>query len=438
MSTLKELIYDNKAEETTTEEEGFYSQLIDKVREYLSQHYSEELALSITDIDKADTIKSIIKIFVEENNEYVKGYSLNDLTDMLYRDMIGFSFLEKYIKDADIEEICCNSFDNIEIITPQGRFNVSDKFSSPLTATNMLKKMVRLSGDIIDESQPITESYIANGVRVSGIIPPIIDKEAGAASTIRKQKMAKVTKQELINLGTATNEMLDFMVFCVEHGVSMGFAGKTSSGKTTDIAFILNAIDDNKRIFSIEETREINFSGKNSVIATRTRKSANKALNIDMNDLLRTALRFTPDIICVAEMRGAEAMAAQEASRTGHTVITTFHAENAQQAYDRILSMCQMSDTRIPSDFLLRFIVNAFPIMVFKSKLMDGSRKVIEIVEAVGIENNNVVVKMLYQYNYDTECFEKVNSISDNLIKKMMINGATKASINRFIGGGKK
>ena len=111
---------------------------------------------------------------------------------------------------------------------------------------------------------------------------------------------------------------------------------------------------------------------------------------MDMNDLLRKAMRFSPDIIAVAEMRGAEAMVAQEAARTGHTVVTSLHANSARKAYNRILSMCQMSGTNINTEILLGFIVEAFPVMVFKRQLPDGTRRMMEIVEATGIREGTV------------------------------------------------
>lgn len=164
---------------------------------------------------------------------------------------------------------------------------------------------------------------------------------------------------------------------------------KTGSGKTTDISFLLNAADRSKRIYTIEETRELdlfsedeNGFAQNRVIHTCTRPSDMDNADIDMNDLLRKALRFSPDIIAVAEMRGAEAMVAQEAARTGHTVVTSLHANSARKAYNRILSMCQMSGTAINTNILLGFVVEAFPIMVFKRQFADGIRRIMEIHEA--------------------------------------------------------
>lgn len=139
---------------------------------------------------------------------------------------------------------------------------------------------------------------------------------------------------------TASKDELDFLTMGGNHGVSMGFSGKTKSGKTTDISFLLNSIEISNRIYTIEETRELDLiqeDGEGKVVSRVvhfcTREGKEKNMTIDANKLLRHALRWSPDIICVAEMRGAEAMAAQEAARTGHTVVTSLHANNARACY---------------------------------------------------------------------------------------------------------
>jgi len=156
--------------------------------------------------------------------------------------------------------------------------------------------------------------------------------------------------------------------------------------------------------------------------------------DVDMNDLLRKAMRFSPDIIAVAEMRGAEAMVAQEAARTGHVVVTSLHANSARKAYGRILSMCQMSGTNISTAVLLGFVVEAFPIMVFKRQFPDGTRRVIEIVEACGIRGGMVQAHTLYHYepHGESDEFVRTCSISDALASVLRENGAEQTDINRF------
>jgi pilus assembly protein CpaF len=236
---------------------------------------------------------------------------------------------------------------------------------------------------------------------------------------------------------TATPEMLDFLSLCVNHGVSVGLAGKTGSGKTTDISYMLGAADRSKRIYTIEETRELDLfsvddqgNAQNRVIHTCIRPSDMENADVDMNDLLRKAMRFSPDIIAVAEMRGAEAMTAQEAARTGHVVVTSLHANSARKAYGRILSMCQMSGTNISTNILMGFVAEAFPVMVFKKQMPDGTRRIMEIVEATGVKDGVVQARTLFRFEGGK--FVKTGSISDNLADTLLENGAEPAAISGF------
>ena len=383
--TFRELAYENQ--NTPPQEKNAYEIILDQARTYLSKTHAEELAESITEKKSADTVKRIIGEYIDKYHLRLDGFSIQQLSDKLYGDMVGFGFLDKYIADDEIEEINGNSWRDIEIITRTGWKKVSERFLSPKHAEDTLRKMVRLGGLILDGTNPIVDSYITQGIRISAMIPPVADRRCGVVFSIRRQRLAKVTQEQIVKWNTATPEMLEFLSLCINHGVSIGIAGKTGSGKTTDISFLLNAADRNKRIYTIEETRELDLfsedeEGKtqNRVIHTCTRPSDMQNADIDMNDLLRKALRFSPDIIAVAEMRGAEAMVAQEAARTGHTVVTSLHANSAKKAYNRILSMCQMSGTNISTSILMSFVIEAFPVMVFKRQFPDGTRRIMEIV----------------------------------------------------------
>jgi pilus assembly protein CpaF len=351
--------------------------------------------------------------------------------------MAGFGFLDKYIADPDIEEINGNSWRDIEIVTRSGWRKIPERFISPQHAEDTLRKMVRLGGLVLDGTNPIVDSYITQGIRISAMIPPVTDRRSGAVFSIRRQRMAKVSKSQLVKWHTATPEMLDFLVMCVNYGVSIGFAGKTGSGKTTDIAFLLNAANKNSRIYTIEETRELDLYNvddqghtQNRVIHTCIRPSDMENADVDMHDLLRKAMRFSPDVIAVAEMRGAEAMTAQEAARTGHVVVTSLHANSARKAYGRILSMCQMSGTQISTSILMGFVAEAFPVMVFTKQMPDGTRRFMEIVEATGLKDGAVQAHTLFRF--DNGKFVQAGGISDNLADTLMENGADMTSIIRY------
>lgn len=440
MKTFREIVYDKQTEKPRVQSE--YETILDETRTYISQNHADTLAQSITQKPALGSVKDLIKEYIESRNLRIEEMSMQQLTDRIYGDMAGFGFLDKYIADDEIEEINANSWRDIEVVTKSGWRKMPDRFLSPQHAEDTLRKMVRLGGLVLDGTNPIVDSYITEGIRVSAMIPPVADRRSGVVFSIRRQRMARVTKEQLAKWQTATPDMLDFLTLCINHGVSIGIAGKTGSGKTTDISFLLNTADKNKRIYTIEETRELDLfsededgNTQNRVIHTCTRPSEMKNADVDMNDLLRKALRFSPDIIAVAEMRGAEAMVAQEAARTGHTVVTSLHANSAKKAYNRILSMCQMSGTNISTNILIGFVAEAFPIMVFKRQFPGGTRRIMEIAEATGVKNGTVETSTLYRFEMQNEGkgkFIKVNGVSDSLSDLLRENGAANAVVDRF------
>ncbi len=435
--TLRELAYEKQ--KAVTQEKDAYEAVLEQVRTDISKDHAETLARSVTEKSASEAVKRLIGEYVTAHQLRVGGMSAQALADRLYGDMAGFGFLDKYISDPDIEEINGNSWRDIEIVTRSGWHKAPERFLSPQHAEDTLRKMVRLGGLVLDGTNPIVDSYITQGVRISAMIPPITDRRSGAVFSIRRQRMARITKQQLVEWRTAAPEMLDFLTLCINYGVSVGLAGKTGSGKTTDISYLLGAADTNKRIYTIEETRELDLfstddqgNAQNRVIHTCIRPSDLPNADVDMNDLLRKAMRFSPDIIAVAEMRGAEAMTAQEAARTGHVVVTSLHANSARKAYGRILSMCQMSGTNISTNILMGFVAEAFPIMVFKRQFPDGTRRIMEIVEATGVRDGVVQAHTLYRFEAETGKFMQVGGVSGGLADTLLENGASVATVAKL------
>jgi len=437
--TFRELVYEKQ--NAAPQEKDAYETMLEQVRDFITQLHADTLAQSITEKSAMESVKRLIGEYVASHHLHMDGFSMQQLADRLYGDMAGFGFLDRYIADDDIEEINGNSWRDIEIVTRTGWRKIPERFLSPQHAEDTLRKMVRLGGLVLDGTCPIVDSYITEGIRVSAMIPPVADRRSGVVFSIRRQRMARVTKQQLVEWRTATPEMLNFLTLCINHGVSIGFAGKTGSGKTTDISFLLNSVTSDMRIYTIEETRELDLfsvdadgNAQNRVIHTCIRPSDMQSADVDMNDLLRKAMRFSPDVIAVAEMRGAEAMVAQEAARTGHTVVTSLHANSARKAYNRILSMCQMSGTSIATNILMSFVIEAFPIMVFKKQAQNGVRRIMEIVEAVGLQDGTVQANTLFRFESHEETgeFIRVNGISDSLADTLRENGADKAAVDRF------
>jgi len=422
-----------------------YEEALNLVKDLICQNHSRELSALADDHQAENTVKGLIKKYIHEKGLAVRGYlNLEDLVDKLYDDMAGFAFLSKYIYNDEIEEINANAWNDIEVVTARGWYKLDEHFISPQHSIDVAKKMAKLGGVIVDGSCPVGDSYIAKGIRISVLIPPVVDEENGAVFSIRRQRIGNFTLEELVEMGTATREELEMLIFFIQNGISVGIAGATGSGKTTDIEFFIRHIPDRLRVFSIEDTRElslqrVDYTGKirNRVVQAKTRPSEIPRSNITADILLKTALRFNPDIIIPAEMRGPEALIAQEAGRTGHTIITSLHATTALAAYTRILTMCMSSGTRLSEDIMMKLIIEAFPIMVFKKQLADKSRKYMRIIEAEDYRNGKIVGRTLYKFLVTgrelTEDGKRIKKITGSHVRVSPISNAL---ANRLLENG--
>lgn len=428
-------------------------EVLKEVQEYISSKYSSLIS------DKADEqkeqIKSYISKYLIDYGLVVDGYTFDELVDRLYSEMAEFSFLTKYLFAKDVEEININSWKDIKITYANGDIIASDeRFNSPGHAVDVIRRLLHKSGMILDYSQPMVRGHLANNIRITVFGYPVTDRDKGIAASIRIVNPQKLERADFIRNGTATAEMLDFLALILRYGVSVCVTGATSSGKTTLMSWLLSTIPDEKRIFTIEnDCREFDLIKEdrngnivNNVIHTVTRYSDDEKQNIDQEKLLEYALTSNPDIICVGEMKSAEAFAAQEAARTGHAVITTTHANSCEATYYRMVTLCKQKYD-INDRTLYNLVTEAFPIVMFVKKLEDKTRKIMEITECEILPDGSRKIRTLFRFNVSGNQalddgvrvigeFEKVCDISKNLQKRLLENGMPGKTLAQFITGG--
>lgn len=436
---------------TSAENAGTYKEVLDKIRHVISHNHSAELINVMYSDEAKEKLKNLIVRYLNQNKLSVaECKNISELADKIYEDMAGFGVLSKYLTDPAVEEININAWNSIEVIYPDKIIMLDETFINADDCMDKIKKMVWLGGSIIDGSNPKVDSFIGEGIRISAIIPPCVDKKTGGVASIRRQKKNVITRNLMIEYGSATDEELDFLSLCVNNGVSLAIAGSTGSGKTTDLSYLIECLDAQKRVYTIEDTRELNIAKVNSkgimenrVVQTVTKDGVNP---VTMDDLLKEALRFHPDVIIPAEMRGTEALTAVEAGRTGHTIISTLHANSAIDAYNRILSMCVSTGVRLSESKLLEFILEAMPLILFKRQLPDGRRVYDEIFEGQSVENGRVIGKTIYKYEikenvYDSDgsiqkvigVHKQVNKMSPELLARLKYGGASEEMLRCFM-----
>lgn len=427
-----------------------FSLVLKEVQEHISKNYS----ILITDQnleDAKEQMKRYIGKYVMDKRIAVKGLNGQELIDALYTEMAEYGFLTKYIFGQGIEEIDINSWQDIEVQYSDGRNEKLDEhFDSPEHAINVIRRMLHVSGIVLDNASPAVLGHLSKNIRIAVLKTPLVDEDVGIAASIRIVNPQSMQKEDFVSSGTATEQMLDFLSNLIRYGISVCVAGATSSGKTTVLGWLLTTIPHNKRIYTIENgSRELDLvrfkNGRviNSVIHTITRDSENEKQKIDQIALLDMALRFNPDIAVVGEMRGAEANAAQEAARTGVAVLTTIHANSCEATYRRMVSLCKRA-VDMTDETLMGYVTEAYPIIVFCKQLENKERRMMDIMECEILADGSRKYRTLFQYiitenrmdedgKFIIEGYhEQEQSISQSLSKRLLENGMPLEMIERM------
>ncbi|MDD4509332.1 MAG: ATPase, T2SS/T4P/T4SS family [Oscillospiraceae bacterium] len=452
MNKLNDIFFAQTVAEGVT-----YESVLADVQRYFTENHASTIAGEGDSVRAAELLRELIAQYIIKRKYSVEGLTNEGLTARLYEDMAGYSFLNKWIYMPDVEEVNINAYDDIEVIESSGRsIKIPDKFSSPQQAVDVVRRMLTSCGMVIDDTMPSVIGYLDKNIRISVDKAPIVDADVGVNASIRIVNQQTVTREKLLASGSATEEMLDFLNACIRYGVSVCIAGATGSGKTTIMAWLLSRVPYNRRLITLEEgSREFSLIVKdengqtlNSVVHLLTRPHENPQMNIDQSFLLERILRKHPDVIGVGEMRSArEALAAAEASRTGHTVVTTIHSNSAAQTYLRMMTLAKTHNA-IDDETLMRIMVEAYPIVIFTKQLEDRSRKITEIIEGEDFAGGDLRFRSLYSYEVADNITDeqgqsrvigrhkKSGNISDTLKKRLLDNGISHRELDQFVKEG--
>ena len=445
-----------------SEKKRSFSDVLNEVQSYISSKYSALVIDGINNINSGnDEVKQQVKRYIGkyllDYKIAVEGLTQNELIDKLYTEMAEFSFLTKYIFGTGIEEINLNSWDDIEVQYSNGNnVKLDEKFESPDHAINVVRRMLHVSGMVLDNTSPAILGHLSKNIRIAVLKTPLVDEDVGVAASIRIVNAQKLQKEDFLRSGTATDEMMELLSALVRYGVSTTVAGATSSGKTTLTGWLLSTIPDDKRVFTIENgSRELDLvkrdeNGKiiNKVVHTITRESEDKNKSVTQDDLLDMSLRFHPDYIVVGEMRSSEADSAQEAARTGHTVITTIHSNSCESTWRRMVTLCKRKYPNVDDKVILNLVTEAFPIVVYAKQLENKQRRIMEIMECEIKPDGRREYHSLYQYKISENrmedgkfivkgTHEKVEEISRSLQRRLLENGMPQGELNVLLKGGK-
>jgi pilus assembly protein CpaF len=261
----------------------------------------------------------------------------------------------------------------------------------------IIDRIILPLGRRVDPDSPAVDARLPDGSRVNAVIRPVsID---GPCITIRKFRKDKLSIQQLIEYGSLTPNMGEFIRACVLAHLNIVISGGTGSGKTTLLNVLSSFIPEGERIVTIEDAAELQLQ-QDHVLRLETKVANTDGRGaVTIRDLVRNSLRMRPDRIVVGECRGGEALDMLQAMNTGHDgSLTTLHANSPRDALSRLETMVLMAGMELPLKVVRQQISSAVDLIIQQTRLKDGSRKVTAITEVVGMEGDTVVLTDVFKF----------------------------------------
>ena len=314
----------------------------------------------------------------------------------LYNSIRKLDILSDLLEDDSISEIMINGPDTI-FVEKNGVIERSGKsFESTEKLMTVLQQIVS-ANRLLNDTNPIADVVLPDGSRVNIVLSCVsLD---GTAVTIRKFPKERLDMEKLITKGTLDRVTADFLSLLVRAGYNIFISGATSSGKTTFLNALSDFIPKDERVITIEDAAELRLEGIENLVRLEVRNANVEGNNsITIKDLIRTSLRMRPDRIIVGEVRDEAAIDMLAAMNTGHDgSISTGHANSVRDMLLRLESMVLMG-AELPIRAIRQQISAAVDIVVHLGRLRDRSRRVLEISEVVGMEEDEIRLNTLYSF----------------------------------------
>jgi pilus assembly protein CpaF len=319
------------------------------------------------------------------------------LVEEMIHDVTGLGPLEPLLQDETITEVMVNGPSHIYIERGGKIQRVDTVFLNDEHVLRIIDRIIAPLGRRIDESSPRVDARLPDGSRVNAIVEPL--SLVGPVITVRKFSAKPFTVDDLIRFGTATPEMFDFLRACIAARLNVFVSGGTGSGKTTTLNVLSSFIPNDERIVTIEDAAELQLRQEHVVTLESRPANIEGEGEITIRHLLRNALHMRPDRIIVGECRSGEALDMLQAMTTGHDgSLSTGHANSTNDMLRRLETMILMTGYELPLRAIREQIASAIDLIVHTARLKDGTRKIVNITEIYGIEDDEILTQDIFTF----------------------------------------
>ena len=352
-------------------------------------------------VDSTQARQAVAGVVKEIIGEQKVPLSMNEqqkVQEDLLDEVFGLGPLEPLLRDPKISDILVNGKDRVFIERGGVLEKTDTTFRDDRHLMQIIDRIVSRVGRRVDESSPMVDARLPDGSRVNAIIPPLaLD---GPTLSIRRFGTGPIAANQLVELQSVTVEMIEMLAAAVRSRISILVSGGTGAGKTTFLNILSQYIPKNERLVTIEDAAELQLAQEN-IVRLETRPPNIEGVGaIRQRQLLINSLRMRPDRIIIGEVRGEEAFDMLQAMNTGHEgSMTTIHANTPRDALSRLESMVAMTNLNLPERTVRQQIASAIAIIVQVSRLSDGTRKVVNISEITGMEENVISMHEIFTFN---------------------------------------
>jgi pilus assembly protein CpaF len=375
---------------------NFQQLKVDLHRTLLSKMDLEKLS-TVNNGKAVQTVSLLIQDIIANEKVPLSAIEKDKLQTDLIDEIFGLGPLEPLLKDHSISDILVNNR-NLVYIERRGRLEkVNVRFRDDSHLMQIIERIVARVGRRVDESSPMVDARLLDGSRVNAIIPPLaLD---GPALSIRRFGTSPLTAEQLLETQSISPEMLEVLKAAVRARISILISGGTGAGKTTFLNMLSKYIPESERLVTIEDAAELQIQQENVVrLETRPPNVEGKGA-VRQRQLLINCLRMRPDRIIVGEVRGDEAFDMLQAMNTGHEgSMTTIHANTCRDALSRLESMVAMSNLSLPDKAVRQQMASAIGIVVQISRMSDGTRKVVNVAEITGMDQEVISMQDIFTF----------------------------------------
>lgn len=391
--------------------------------------YKEDILVAMRNIVDFDTvihkdqgslleyIHQRFKILAIELGMNIPYESFKKIYYYLCRDFIGFNETDPLLRDYFVEDIECNGAETPVYLVHRIFRNLKTNlvFNDLSVLESFVEKLAQRCGKYISYAKPILDGSLPDGSRVNATYTKDITSK-GPTFTIRKFTKTPWTPPQLLAFRTLSPEILAYLWILVQYQMNFLIVGGTSSGKTTLLNAVAFFIPPEARVVSIEDTRELNLPRENwlpSVVRSAT--GVEGLGEIDLFTLLRASFRQNPDYVIVGETRGKEASVLFQGMASGHSSISTIHADSMDTVIKRLETPpIELSPT-------LLNVLDCVCIMTHAIVNKQETRKLKEVVEIVNVTDDGVAITntpFVWNPSEDQFYFKKTSKVFEKIIKR--------------------